>query len=535
MLKSTYTAAAPLPAGWTEHKAPVGHTYYYNVDTKQSTYKKPAIEDEDIPLQIDYSATQPNIHASALVDSQGYSTVPSQPSNQNGVPNGRFTGGQTYFDRSRRREDNDRPRSKAQIPKCDPWLLVKTRRGRRFVHNSETKESFWKFPQDVMMAVIEMDRLEWEAKQAVESQETSTTVEKAATSQRNGQLAAATVESAPIAGEESDSYEEVEVTDSEGEDDGDPSTKRAKPNPQAKDEVAQAGPVEFTEEDMAFQLAQMGEDYDLDPSDYDAYEDDDEDGLAQNEEAQDGLTLTESESVDLFKSLLSTIQPAISPYWTFDRVLEATLITSDNRYLALPTTQRRREVFSEWAKEQIHTANNTAVNSHHNPSSFSDINDNADSNPTITINRPDPKISYLQFLSHQPPAQLRKLFWAEFKRKFRKEAIMTSLEPGDKQRELLYRDFVTKMKTGERERRKELGSLVKDVIRRKEDVVGGEAEYGQLRKLQDKSGDDDDDTTELRLTTLLPDEITHDVRYWVVSDVKDRWGIVDAHLANLKN
>ncbi|KXJ88619.1 hypothetical protein Micbo1qcDRAFT_166703, partial [Microdochium bolleyi] len=45
MLKSTYKPSAnlppPLPPGWTEHKAPTGHTYFYNSETKESTYKRP--------------------------------------------------------------------------------------------------------------------------------------------------------------------------------------------------------------------------------------------------------------------------------------------------------------------------------------------------------------------------------------------------------------------------------------------------------------------------------------------------------------
>ncbi|KAJ5665806.1 uncharacterized protein N7477_008254 [Penicillium maclennaniae] len=41
MLKSTYTAPPPLPPGWSEHRAPSGHLYYYNAATKQSTYTRP--------------------------------------------------------------------------------------------------------------------------------------------------------------------------------------------------------------------------------------------------------------------------------------------------------------------------------------------------------------------------------------------------------------------------------------------------------------------------------------------------------------
>lgn len=32
---------APLPAGWTEHKTPSGHTYYYNSATGESSWTRP--------------------------------------------------------------------------------------------------------------------------------------------------------------------------------------------------------------------------------------------------------------------------------------------------------------------------------------------------------------------------------------------------------------------------------------------------------------------------------------------------------------
>src|SRR3982074_3391802 len=44
MLKSTHKPVVqpPLPEGWTEHKAPTGHYYYFNAETKQSTSTSPA-------------------------------------------------------------------------------------------------------------------------------------------------------------------------------------------------------------------------------------------------------------------------------------------------------------------------------------------------------------------------------------------------------------------------------------------------------------------------------------------------------------
>ena len=39
----------PLPQDWTEHTAPTGHKYYYNKNTKKSTYKRPIQADQPRP------------------------------------------------------------------------------------------------------------------------------------------------------------------------------------------------------------------------------------------------------------------------------------------------------------------------------------------------------------------------------------------------------------------------------------------------------------------------------------------------------
>ena len=37
-----------------------------------------------------------------------------------------------------------------------PWVLVTTKQGRKFVHNTETKASLWKAPDDVQAAIDTM-------------------------------------------------------------------------------------------------------------------------------------------------------------------------------------------------------------------------------------------------------------------------------------------------------------------------------------------------------------------------------------------
>ncbi len=432
MLKSTYRTAAPapeerpLPPGWTEHKAPTGHTYYYNAETKQSTYTRPTAPSEE-PLQIDYGATEPDHVMRASLQAM-------EEFQRNTQGAGHFTGGRSYQEHSRRRgNQGDRPKSKAPIPDCPPWVLVKTKLGRRFVHNAETKQSLWKFPQDVMMAVIEMDRQEWEAKKKAESQppepqttraeEVETRAESTVTDQQPRAGPARDVQDY-----DSDSYEEVEVTDDEADGDQEKLAKR----PRLSATPPPAGPVEFNEDDIAWQLAAMEEDAYSNPEHSDHHSADED----------EGLPLTSADNTALFRSLLD--DSGISPYSTFEKLIEDLAIVEDERRVALPNTTSRRDAFASWSRDRI-----------------AEIQERKKIESSSKKPR-DAKVEYLRFLhKHATP----KLYWPEFKRKFKKEAEMRDSALQDKDREKLYRELVAKLKTSENERRKELVSLLKGMDR----------------------------------------------------------------------
>lgn len=497
MLRSTHRAApsaasTPLPPAWTEHKAPTGHTYYYNAETKQSTYTRPTAPPPEEELQIDYGATQPDreVQASinALQEFHKYSDS-SQP-----AP-GHFTGGRSYQDRSRPNRQGDRPKSKAPIPNCAPWVLVKTKYGRRFVHNTETKESLWKFPSEVMMAVIDMDRVEWEKKKANEEKKEKVDEERRKSAQaRPSEKDSSQKPEAPEADQpyDSDSYEEVEVTDSEGEDQ-DPANKRPRlesshaPTEPLGDQLP-PGPQEFDEDDIAYQLAALeAEDedpgYDLDdPEAPFEFSDEDDDG---------GVPLTRVDREALFRSLLDEYN--ISPFSTFDALIDtntptANAVISDQRWTALPNMSSRRTAFDVWSRDRVAERNATG-----NPAEDGDGRSNGISKPA----KSDPRVSYLKFLSINATP---KLYWPEFKRKFRKEAAMNDRHFADKDREKLYREYIPKLKLSESERRKEFTTLLKSV-----------------EKDEWKDGN-------------IPASIERDIRFYGVRDERSRKELVDVFL-----
>lgn len=456
MLRSTHIVTTAtkdsLPEGWTAHKAPSGHTYYYNSSTKQSTYTRPEKQVEQ-PLQVDYNATQPEL---AISGQYGTVNTFSQDTN-GGRGQGVFTGGRSYQDRSRQQQ-NDKPKSKKPILNCAPWVLVMTKMRRRFVYNSETNESFWKFPQDVMLAVIEMEQVERESNERGEKVEEQ--ARKTEPKDAPAATAAPRPQSAPLEDEDSDEYEEVEVTDDE-DDEGaeDPALKR----PRTED-AASAGPVEFNEDDIAFQLAQMGEDYGLDPGEYD-----NPDAERDYVEGEEGLPLTEEDSEALFRDLLDDFK--IHPYTTFDKLIEDGHIINDDRYTVLPNMARRRQVFTTWSTDRIQELQTKKAQE-------------ADERK-----KRDPKVTYLRYL--QDRASL-KLYWPEFRRKYKKDDEMRDSSFPDKEREKLYREYTARLKMSESDRRDDFMKLLQEA-----------SKNGQIH----------------RETTLetLPNEVLRDVKVYALS------------------
>ncbi|KAL8900231.1 MAG: hypothetical protein Q9192_001188 [Flavoplaca navasiana] len=412
MLKSTYKPATaqppapPLPAGWTEHRAPTDS-------------------------QTDQPSFTPSFHA-------------VQPSADIHVGRGRYTpaAGEQAFrgcqrlpsgfgrgdDVGQRSQLRDRPRSKHAIPGCEPWVLVMTKLGRRFMHNSETKESFWKFPQHVMKAVVEYDKSERERKAAnpdppIPSNGVSklSQFKGASTTETEGPLLPNGQRHRDKPGDESDEYEEVEVTDDE--DDDQYVAKRQK-----VEDVASEQPIEFDEDDIAYQLTAMGQDYGLDPGEYGNIENE------QLEEGAEGLPLSEEDANALFKDMLEDHR--VNPYHPWDRLIEEGRIIEDDRYTVLPNMKTRRDVWGEWSRGRMQELKELREKE----------------------KEKDPLIPYLAFLQAKASP---KLYWAEFRRKFMKEPEMRNSKLSDKEREKWYRDYNNRLKLPESTLKSDLVSLLK--------------------------------------------------------------------------
>ena len=318
-----------------------------------------------------------------------------------------------------RKQPEDRPKKKQVILGCKPWILVHTKFKRRFVYNPELGKSFWKFPQDVMMAVIEMDRVEREKQDRRERCEASDVEEQPIEQPLEGEAKATPepVESEAKAEEfDSDEYEEVEVTDDEDEG----PNKR----PKLEDDKPQ-GPLEFDEDDIAYQIAAMGQD-----ETYDDYQD------AFEERFEEEPPLSDEDAKALFMDLLDDHR--INTYTPWETIVEEGKIIDDDRYTCLPNMKSRKETWDTWSRNKIQKLREQREKEE----------------------KKDPKMPYMAFLEKNATP---KLYWPEFRRKYNKEAVMRDTKLKDKDRENWYREYIKRLKLPERTLKDDLTNLLKSV------------------------------------------------------------------------
>ncbi|KAK3044211.1 hypothetical protein LTS18_001881, partial [Coniosporium uncinatum] len=287
-----------------------------------------------------------------------------------------------------------------------------------------------------MKGVVELDRREREKKERrargepSEDEDDQAAAEKELLAAETGAKEVIPAKPAQSAAPEEElasdeEYLEVEVTDDEDAE-GDGPSKRQR----MEDETMANKPLEFTEEDMAYQLQAMGQDYGLDPGEYGM----DDDG--EWEEGAEGLQLTEADSKALFRDLLDDFN--INPYGTWEKIIEDGFIIQDDRYVALPNMKSRRETFDEWCNDKIRILKKQREKQE----------------------KQDPRIPYLAFLQSKANP---KYYWPEFKRMHRKEPEMKDTKVNDKDREKYYREHTKRLQLPQSQLKSDLKELLESM------------------------------------------------------------------------
>ncbi|KAF3907939.1 hypothetical protein ABW21_db0205226 [Orbilia brochopaga] len=407
-------AVPPLAPGWTEHRAPTGHMYYYHAETKTSTYTRPVAPAPNLP------PSQPPYPAAQSFQDPGY----PQNFNYNRPYNPQ------NIRRPRHQDKPDKPKTKRAIPNAEPWLFVTTKKGNTFIHNPETKESLWTAPDNLKDAIEGMVKLSLEEERERErirrrqsaldrqrreeeealanEQDFDEPADYSEPGQNEGDGASSHGVKRQLSAAAEGDEDDDEYYDDDDEFDEEHDEKRMR--------LEEGGPVEFTEDDIAWQLGAITEDYGLD------------------EEDLEGDDMAPDDGALLFKDLLDDLQ--INPYSTWDS--EMPKLVEDGRYTALPTTKMRKQVFSDWCQERIAVLKAAKAKEV----------------------KQDPRVAYLEFLELNATP---KLYWPEFKRKFKKEPAMKDVKVTDKDREKYYRDYISRMKTSVEAREGDLRKYLKAV------------------------------------------------------------------------
>jgi hypothetical protein len=402
---------------------------------------------------------------------------PSAQNHRGGRGAARGGRGGAHADRPRP-QPTDKPRSKVAIPGCEPWILVYTKCKRRFAYNPVKNASYWRIPEKLMPAILELDRARIREKaglgekkaQGDESANSSPPNKADANGHGAEDNQAAHQEAAeePQHDYDSSEYEEVEVTDDE---DGDEhATKRQRIDASSEDGDR---PVEFSEADIAFQLQAMGEEYGLDPGEYD------DGNMEEWPEGAAGMELSEEDARGLFKDLLNDY--GINPYSPWEKLIEEGKVFDDSRYTVLNTSKARKEVWEEWSREKIKELREQRAKQE----------------------KKDPRIPYLALLHEKATP---KLYWPEFKRKYKKEPSMKDPALLDKDREKLYREHINRLKLPQAALKTDLANLLKSM---------------SISQLNNRT-----------LLTHLPAQVITDIRY-ISLDAKTRDSLIEAFIQNL--
>ncbi|KAF6832280.1 ff domain protein [Colletotrichum plurivorum] len=441
MLKSTYKPSAnvaappPLLPGWTEHTAPTGHKYYYHAETKESTYTRPSVpgagaiaQTPAVPsasesfyqYQTIPQLSDPNVANAYLAQ---YNAQNQPPAAQRGGFGHGGRGGRGGREGGRPRvEPIDKPKSKVPIPGHEPWILVYTKYDRRFVYNPVKNASYWRIPEKLMDGILELDKARIRAKAGLDTAESEAKESTPSAQPRPQEVGA----SDPNGGnDDSSEYEEVEVTDDEEEGEGEDGHDAKR---QRTEDPADDGTVEFSEADIAFQLQAMGEAYGLDPGEYD------DGNMDEWPEGAEGLEFSEEDAVALFRDLLDDFK--INPYNSWEKLIEDGHIIEDPRYTILNTMKARKEAWQEWSKDKIKEIKELRAKEE----------------------KKDPRIPYMTLLQEKASP---KLYWQEFKRKYRKEPAMTDPYVKDKDREKWYREHINRLKMPQATLKADLATLLK--------------------------------------------------------------------------
>ncbi|KAK9457369.1 hypothetical protein V1511DRAFT_485965 [Dipodascopsis uninucleata] len=446
-----------LPPGWSRHVAPTGHYYYYNKNTKESTYERPKLQgnvpDSKLPTgprafrndrqtrggrRSAYGGKHKNDHRLASQEQQWMNAYSSNHQQYDPGHHRHNHQGSGFHHRPRKKEIT---RLMRPLP-IAPWFIVVTNHGRPFVYNQETKESKWLPPPNVQVALDEMDREELILMIArCRGLKTGRSGTRLLVKRQPG--GASANESSVLSVHEStgthtqNTQDEEEIDESEfmmppdSDDDSVPHpiirqrNRSVSDNDDDDDDDDEEEEEEEEEENQSSEEDEDDSEEEVD-SDLEAaieFNEDDieyqinallaEDPNLQAEAEVEEEEIPYAERVKSFKEMLFDLN--VNPYSPWETEMHK--LVDDPRYILFHTMADRRVLFDEWSRDRI-----------------AELKALKQNEPKL-----DPKEQFLEFLrSYATP----KLFYLEFKRKYRKDPSFRDSPLTDREKEKLYRQYI---------------------------------------------------------------------------------------------
>ncbi|PLW17515.1 hypothetical protein PCANC_08011 [Puccinia coronata f. sp. avenae] len=339
-------AAAPLPPGWTEHRAPTGQFYYYHADSGESTYVRPSIQ-VVAPKEQD---TQPAISAN---------------------PSG---GDSSEKKSSTTTKKKEKPKTKEPIPDT-VWMKVTTTAGNIFYSNVETKVSSWTVPDEIKEQVKLYEEAQARKAEELKQAELEQARLKAEEAKRIHEAEQRRIIELEVQKVRAEVEAEAQLRGLKRKTQEPPpqshpppsSTTATSAHPNLSNSVASIPPTENDRQAKIPRLEHTTGENDQDEewqrqiAEEMAQEAAEQSGTTLPQKAEQtrpltipnnppppaGLSLEELKAT--FKAML--LEKSIDPMAPWDNELPK--FVTDARYLALPSMKERRDLFDEFCKEKI--------------------------------------------------------------------------------------------------------------------------------------------------------------------------------------
>ncbi|XAO23748.1 hypothetical protein I312_102528 [Cryptococcus bacillisporus CA1280] len=384
---------APLPPGWSEHRAPDGITpYYYNAQTRESTYIRPSF--------------------------------PSFPRGTT-PPTGSPAPGAAEEKKKKKKE---KPKDKVPIPGTS-WMRITTTEGNVFYFEKENKRSEWTVPDEIKEAVAQLEEEERKKKEEKEREEQEKIEQERIEKLKELERIRAEVEAERKKKEEAEKERKRKQRE-DGEDDA-PEEKKAKVGDQEQQEDDVVGP-EGEEDEEAWMKAVAAEFAEKDAQTKKDLEEQDE--KTKDEEAEaakkvfavpEKVNVSVEEGRALFKALL--IEKGISPFAPWEQSLP--FFINDPRYVLLSSMKDRREVYEEYCRE-VGRAKRLKKAS------------------TAEEKKVEPEKEYKALLDKEVTSTRTR--WDDFRKKWKKDRRFYAFGRDDHQREKVFKQHLRDL--GERKR-----------------------------------------------------------------------------------